>query len=162
VRCSVSHHPGPLAPGPFGLGRVSFLLDRLEIPDERRDLRSGSFLDFGRRLVRLRYLSVPVAPDWHFSLTMSSNNATPINDVGYFIGWEFTPIRFCDLRQIGRSSLEGFGQSPITMPVDAVAGHARKFIFDNSKMGVFGFRFPPRNNPVLNRDLNEARRRAST
>jgi hypothetical protein len=119
----------------------SFLLDRLEIPDERRDLRSGSFLDFGRRLVRLRYLSVPVAPDWHFSLTMSSNNATPNNDVGYFIGWECAPVGLAIFVRSAGASLEGFGQSPITMPVDAVAGHARKFIFDNSEMGVFGFRF---------------------
>jgi hypothetical protein len=114
------------------------VLDRLEIPDERRDLRSGSFLDFGRRLVRLRYLSVPVAPDWHFSLTMSSNNPTPIDNVSYFIKWEYAPVRFGDPGQIGRSSLQGFGKSPIAMPLDPVTGHAGNLIFDNSKMGIFG------------------------
>jgi hypothetical protein len=64
---------------------------------------------------------------------MSGNNAMPINDVGYFIGWEFAPVRFGDLRQIGRSSLQGFGKSPITMPINAVTGHAGTFIFNNSR-----------------------------
>jgi hypothetical protein len=72
---------------------------------------------------------------------MSSNNATPIDDVGYFIGWECAPVRFGDLRQIGRISLQGFGKSPITVPINAVTGHAGYFIFDNSQMRVVGFRF---------------------
>ena len=69
---------------------------------------------------------------------MSGNDRATIYDFSNFLGWEFSMVRSCDLGQIGRSCLKILGQFAITAPFDAVARHARDFIFDNAEMKVVG------------------------